>query len=141
MSVMERTPQAEPSSVAEARLEREQLTEQFNDICVQLGLKNRTDGGGERLDSPEYFEWRDRALMAKRIKEKRIAYLKRWIREHEAEDLARATGHEGPVTSDGLLLALFHMTRDDAEWEDFTGSEQRLLKIVQAHLRKLGYSA
>jgi hypothetical protein len=134
----------EPVDIDEAK---ERLTAVLNnklDIEAQLANRDHRNPDGTRMDGVEYWQWRSRAIWAKRFREKEIAALKAWIKAAHL----RGEGIQGPVVPDDeyvrLLYGLYRMTRfvegERVPWDAYAPDEQWLLNAAQTRLKTFGVS-
>lgn len=108
-----------PQDIDEAISRREALIDQTKELDAQLGEPNRVNPmTGLRLRRFEYEEWRSRALHARRMKEKEIVYLKRWIRDRR------------PPLPQEVLIALKLLIELQKEGVEFTEVENGIIDSI-----------
>ncbi len=144
----------EPSSLEDALAERRILVEQTMSIDAQLGDMLRTDVHGRPLSRTEYAEWRKKAIGAKRIKTRRLLFLKEWIRDQDKSQPRRNPEQVDDIPSDipittllrrvtrrvGLLYAIYraaliYVEQDtDESWEELAALVDRMKQAEQDSL-------
>lgn len=77
-------PQPEPENRHAAREELDRLIIDVQQIDGQMRAPGRTDAEGRPLSYREWQDWRRRAMSARRFKEERKRFLKRWLDDHPA---------------------------------------------------------
>lgn len=132
-----------PKSRAEAEERRLALVERINDINAQLTkfrIGARDEFGNHLIpDSGDFFDWRARAVGAKRHAEAELSRLKLWIKQDNLGAIltvARDT-HDDLDPSDpvSLLRALYVLVhRLACEGVDLDPNEQILKDAVRAFL-------
>lgn len=101
-----------PASREEAERERLTLVDEMSDINAQLSTY--------KVGDPNYHEWHSKAVWAKRVREKRLIFLKQWLNDNWR---ANAKANRRPYTpGDGGASAvdtMFAIARRVAVLEDF----------------------
>jgi len=120
----------EPYSLEEARERRLQLSDDIQGIMVQLGSLNRRSEDGRRMTAKEWDNWRQRALAAKRHKEREIGWIKSWINRHE-EQLHHV------AKSGNLALVLFFEAYAEYQREPSPETLERMEVCFEAARQKM----
>ena len=129
----------EPASIEDAEDRRTALVLKLNEIEAVLGNKNATDGRGNRLDGHSYWEWRNRAVHAKRHTLAEMTHLKAWLKTARRErqtDSARDMGFDANDPTSLLRAARAVFVRIASDEVEIHPDEQFVLDAIRDYLQE-----
>lgn len=103
-----------PQSIEDAERRHGTLVVELHNIEAQLGNRNATGPDGQRKDSSEYWDWRNRAIIARKHVLAEMRALKAWIKEQRRVRIHDRAANEGYDARDpeSLLRAAYHLMGD-----------------------------
>jgi hypothetical protein len=122
-------PWSEPASDEEANTRRQTLITDIQGIEAQLGNRNR-ELDGQRMQSNEWYAWRNRAIAARKHKLEDLRLTNEWIKSHHRK---RAVEHFDDSTA-ALAAASKLLHTLAAEDVEFEPEEQAIVDGIDAIL-------
>lgn len=128
-----------PATIEEAEVERLDLVNQLNAIESQLAARKgeRDDDGRFAMEAKDYFDWRSRAINAKRFTLAKLKRLNLWIKQTRRErtaDKAKSLGVD-PTSPDSMLMAMANLIQKlRSDGVDLDQHEIDLVDAVKSYL-------
>ena len=128
-----------PATIEEAETMRLDLVNQLNAIESQLSARKgeRDDDGRFAMSAKDYFDWRSRAINAKRFTLAKLKRLNLWIKQTRRErtaDRAKSLGVD-PTSPDSMLMAMANLIQKlRSDGVDLDQHEIDLVDAVKSYL-------